>query len=491
MKIFISYPPLRDIKGTPLLGQNRQYQVFHNPTFIYPLVPASAATLLKTKGYQVLWNDCIAQRWDYQRFLQFIKQEKPDLIAIETKTPVVKQHWQIINQLKNASTINYKLSTVLMGDHVSALPEESMQNSAVDFVLTGGDYDFSLLSIAEHLDRDRPLAAGIYYRDNGLIKNSGNFQLNPDLDQLPFIDRDLTKWRLYGEKLYKRTPFAYTMAGRDCPWARCTFCSWTTLYPYFRVRSPENLLGEIGLLLKKYKVREIFDDTGTFPSGGWLDRFCRGMIARGFNKKLLFSCNFRFDYLNKERLKLMKQAGFRLFKLGLESANQGTLDRLNKNVRVEQFEQGCRMAKQAGLEVHLTIMLGYPWETRADALNTVNMAMNLMKRGLADMLQATVVVPYPGTPLYQESLKNNWFRFAHTQYQRYDMQEPVLESADIAPQEVMALTDKVYSSFLQPLFMARYLKKIRSFSDIKYILRGLKALAGHRLDFKRGLNEKR
>ena len=49
MKIFISYPPLEG-KGTPLLGQNRQFQWFHNPSFIYPMVAASAATLLASRG---------------------------------------------------------------------------------------------------------------------------------------------------------------------------------------------------------------------------------------------------------------------------------------------------------------------------------------------------------------------------------------------------------------------------------------------------------
>ncbi|MBU3958882.1 MAG: B12-binding domain-containing radical SAM protein, partial [Candidatus Omnitrophica bacterium] len=61
MKIIISYPPFSGIKGTPLLSQNRQYQVFSEKTVIYPVVPASAATLLKQAGHQVIWLDGIAQ----------------------------------------------------------------------------------------------------------------------------------------------------------------------------------------------------------------------------------------------------------------------------------------------------------------------------------------------------------------------------------------------------------------------------------------------
>ncbi|GAH77471.1 unnamed protein product, partial [marine sediment metagenome] len=64
-------------------------------------------------------------------------------------------------------------------------------------------------------------------------------------------------------------------------------------------------------------------------------RFCEGMVKRGYNKKIIIDCNFRFDYLIEERAKMMKEAGFRLMKLGLESANQKTLDRLRKNNTVE------------------------------------------------------------------------------------------------------------------------------------------------------------
>ena len=62
MKIAISYPPIVTDKGIPLLSQNRQFQYFNNPTFIYPVVPAYAATMLMENGYDVEWLDGIAKR---------------------------------------------------------------------------------------------------------------------------------------------------------------------------------------------------------------------------------------------------------------------------------------------------------------------------------------------------------------------------------------------------------------------------------------------
>ena len=135
MKIMIAFPPLQG-KGTPLLGQNRQFQWFHNAAFIHPMVPAMAATLMKERGHEVIWADYIAEQKSEQDFLALVEQEQPELLAMETKTPVIKLHWAWVEKIK-ARSPNTK--TVLMGDHVTALPEESLKESKVDYVLTGGE----------------------------------------------------------------------------------------------------------------------------------------------------------------------------------------------------------------------------------------------------------------------------------------------------------------------------------------------------------------
>ena len=74
MKISISYPPLETGKGVPLLSQNRQFQYFHKSTYIYPVVPAYAATLLKQAGHEVIWDDGIAEEKSYEKWLGFVQQ---------------------------------------------------------------------------------------------------------------------------------------------------------------------------------------------------------------------------------------------------------------------------------------------------------------------------------------------------------------------------------------------------------------------------------
>jgi radical SAM superfamily enzyme YgiQ (UPF0313 family) len=480
MKIAIGYPPFEEIKGTPLLSQNRQYQVSSFPYFIYPVIPASAATLLKFKGYEVFWLDGIAERWSYQKWLEELKKAKPDLLVMETKTPVVRKQWKIIREIKKLR--NLEIKVVLIGDHVTALPEESFQNSPVDFILTGGDYDFLLLNLANYLTKGEKLEPGIWYREKSNVKsknwqNTGKFLLNHDLNSLPLIDRDLTKWHLYAYKNsnFYRTPGAYTMFSRDCWWGRCTFCSWTTLFPgqYYRVMRVEKALDEVGQLIEKYKVREIMDDSGTFPTGNWLKKFCRGMIERGYNKKVRMNCNMRFNAgLTEKDYQLMGKAGFRFILYGLESASQETLDKINKNLKVDQIETVLKWAKKAGLMPHLTIMVGYPWEDEKDVQNTILLAEKFFKEGLADSLQATIVIPYPGTPLFEYCRKNNLLKTQD--WNRYDMSEPIMRTK-ISDDKLMAAVRHLYSRAIwNPRFILKTISQLSSIEGIKYV--GLQAL---------------
>ena len=486
MKISISYPPIISEKGVPLLSQNRQFQYFKSPTYIYPVVPAYAATMLDESGYEIIWDDGIAQEQSYSQWLSNLSHNSPDLIMLETKTPVVKKHWSIISDIKNSFSFS---KVVLVGDHVTALPRESMEQSKVDFILTGGDYDFLLVNLVNFLNgKAKTLEPGIWYRENENIKSTGTFTLNHSLDDLPHINRNLTRWDLYNKQNgnFKVTPGAYTMAGRDCWWRKdggCTFCSWPTLYPTFRAMKPERLADEIGLLIEKHAVKSVFDDTGCFPAGEWLRHFSNLMIERGYNKKVEFSCNMRFGALKQEDYRLMKKAGFRMLLFGIESGSQTTLDRLNKGTTIDSIMNESKLLRHEGLEPHITIMVGYPWETRQEALNTLNVAKTLMQKGWAFTLQSTIVTPYPGSKLYAQALENGWFRVDPRDYERFDMKEPVMTTPDMTPEDVMALCDEIYKVFLTPKYMLRQLFRIRSFKDIEYSVKGAAKVLGHVKDF--------
>ena len=484
MKISISYPPLESEKGVPLLTQNRQFQWFNNPTYIYPVVPAYAATLLKSKGHEVIWDDAISDGLSFSSWWKRLIEHSPEIIVFESKTPVIKLHWRIINKIKNE--LSFSPILILVGDHVTALPEESFQNSEVDYIITGGDYDFILDELVNYISRNAELPKGIYYKENGKVVSTGAKNLAHDLNSLPLIDRELTKWQNYAYKNgnFKYTPGTYVMAGRDCWWGRCSFCSWTTLYPgnTYRTVSYERHVEEIGKLITDYRVREIFDDSGCFPKGDWLNNFCEQIITRKYNKKITLGCNMRVGALLKEQWKLMKRANFRFILIGLESINQSTLDKLNKKIYVEEIEETVRMAKEAGLEPHITTMVGYPWETKEDAQNTISFAKNLFLKGYIDSLQATIVVPYPGTPMFDEAKKNSWL--LTEDWEKYDMRQSVWKSS-VTNQDILDFTQSLYRAALSPKFIMRKFVSIRNLDDLKFILRAGSKVFGHLADFRK------
>jgi len=116
-------------------------------------------------------------------------------------------------------------------------------------------------------------------------------------------------------------------------------------------------------------------------------------------------------------------------------------------------------------------------------LSTLNLAKMLMQKGWANTLQSTVVIPYPGSKLYAEALKNDWFRVDPKDYERFDMKEPVMKTTGMTAEEVMKLCDEIYKVFLSPKYMLKQFVRIRSLRDVKYSVKGLAKVLGHVKDF--------
>ncbi|MDD4938353.1 MAG: radical SAM protein [Candidatus Shapirobacteria bacterium] len=456
--ISISYPPLESSKGSAFLSQNRQFQWTNTGNVIYPIIPAYTATLLQHQGFKVFWDDAIAQKISFSDWFKRLRKNKPDLIAIETKTPVIKKHWKIITQIKQKCS--WHPIVVLMGDHVTALPQESIKNSLVDFILIGGDYDFLLSKLIKKINNHQAPKNKIFKLDQ-----------YPNLNTLPIIDRQLTQWQLYAynNTNYKYKPGSYIMSGRDCWWGKCTFCSWTTLFPgeHFRCFSVNHTIAEIENLVNNFAIKEIFDDSGTLPTGKWLKLLCHELIKRGLNKKIKIGCNMRFGALTLKEYQLMYQAGFRFVLYGLESANQKTLLFINKNEKTTDAIKTLKIAKKVGLEPHITVMIGYPHETKQDIQKTLYLVQKIFKLGLADSLQATILIPYPGTPLFKYCQKNNLL--LTKSWDKFDMRQPIIKTP-FSTKELSNFIQKFFQSIFTPKFILNKITSIRSINDIKFLL---------------------
>jgi radical SAM superfamily enzyme YgiQ (UPF0313 family) len=186
--------------------------------------------------------------------------------------------------------------------------------------------------------------------------------------------------------------------------------------------------------------------------------------------------------LTKKDYLLMGKAGFRFVLYGLESASQATLEKINKNLKIEQIEPTLRQAKEAGLKPHLTVMVGYPWENEREVDSTIAFAEKLFRQGLADSLQATIVIPYPGTPLFADCQKKGLLKTKD--WNRYDMREPVMKTT-VSEEKLMEAVRELYRrSVFTSRFVLNTLLQLGSVDGIKYVgFQGLKFM-GKLLEFK-------
>lgn len=499
MRVAILYPPLLHEGRVPVLTQSRIFSYTHSRQIrIYPLVMAQAATLLKARGHEVAWMDGIAEAGapqDPASFLEAVGSFAPDVAVLETKVTMIRRHWAFIDELKARWPA---CRVVLVGDHVSYFPEESLRSSRVDYVVTGGDYDFGIAGLVDRLaaaPAPRPagdsvaLPGGVWRRGVG-----GNPEVGPgrelaeSLDGMPWIDRDLTRWREYGEA-YLHRPAAYILSGRGCGGVkrpgRCTFCIWQ--YAFWkttaRLRDPQDVAAEIEWLVKERGAREIFDDNeaGGMWDLAWMRAFTEALGRRGIAGRVPISSNCRGDAVTNESAELMKRAGYRMLKIALESGNDDTLRRIAKDETVEEIVRGIRIAKDHGLAVMVTTMFGFPWESEADVRRTYRVARDLLlyraKRG--DCLEANVVIPYPGTPLHRYMTDHGWLTIDPADYPAYGMSRPVVST----PTDPVRWGRRFWQLHRHPLFVLRSALSVRSWRDVELGWRGLQSLAGHERDY--------
>jgi radical SAM superfamily enzyme YgiQ (UPF0313 family) len=127
-------------------------------------------------------------------------------------------------------------------------------------------------------------------------------------------------------------------------------------------------------------------------------------------------------------------------------------------------------------------MTGFPWESEEDVQKTYNVTRQLMlyKARFGDCLQSSVVIPYPGTPLYYQALKNGWFAVDPYNYEEYDMSKPVLKCS----YDAMAWCERIWKIHKDPFFVLRSAISVHGFSDLKLAVIGLRSLRGHEEDQK-------
>lgn len=462
MKIAISYPPIVNKDGQKaMVSQNRNVQYFKKPTYLLPVVHGQAATWLRDLGYEIYWDDGNAQLKTFEQWYQDLIRWKPDVVVFESTTPVMKFYWRLVNKLKSDLP---SCIVIMTGYHSMRRPEETLRFSATDIVLRSNHIDFALKKLIPYIDEHSnwrshcPIEGLMIRRDENDFYDTGNFKQIEPLDLSPDVDRDLVRWKDYAYENgnFLQTPGAYaTSVVRDCMFGKCTFCRYNGPDLTFSVRSVQKSLDEYQRLIEDYGVREIFDDSGVWYRGAEAREFAKGIIDRGLHKKgCYFGFNTRFGYLEEETIALLSKANFRFVLVGLEASDDETLTRLNKGYGAEDAEKNLRLYTKYGLFPHLTIMVGYYWQTKEQLEKTVATVSRFMFEGLARTLQVTLCTPLDFTPYHQECIDKGVL--LTDDYDDFDMSKLIVRTP-IPHDEYYAAVRKMYGIAFHPKFVSRQL----------------------------------
>jgi radical SAM superfamily enzyme YgiQ (UPF0313 family) len=169
------------------------------------------------------------------------------------------------------------------------------------------------------------------------------------------------------------------------------------------VRSADSVEAEMASAKKFFpQVKEFFFDDDTFTD----DLPRAEEIARRLGKLgMTWSCNAKAN-VPRKTLEIMRENGLRLLLVGYESGNQQILNNIKKGIRLDIARQFTKDAKELGITIHGTFILGLPGETPATINETIRFACEINP----ETLQVSLAAPYPGTELYRQAQEQGWLQ---------------------------------------------------------------------------------
>ncbi|MGB0681877.1 MAG: B12-binding domain-containing radical SAM protein [Magnetovibrionaceae bacterium] len=291
------------------------------------------------------------------------------------------------------------------GAFPTLVPDRVFTETQSDFACVG-DGEVPLGILCDALENQTGLddVPNIWYRkEDGEVVSKTFQNSTPNLDILPFPDRDLFDFpNLEAE----RGGMTTLGAGRGCPYG-CTYCSNNYLkkmfhgnQPYLRQRSPENVVQEAEEIIKKYPfIKEFFFIDDILPiNRDWFRELAK-LYAERVN--IPYHCAIYPKLINEDILDSLKLSNCKTLNIGLESGNEEIRKSLLKRNLPTDFLKGViDMCRNYDIRLLTFNILGLPGETFNQMLETVDLNAYAF-RGSDDInAAASIFYPYEQTDLH-------------------------------------------------------------------------------------------
>lgn len=383
------------MKKITLVNPYPTYAKGVNEATVYPpLGIASIAAVLEKEGYECTIIDANILQLPNEEVLKQIEAYDPDFVCISTNIATALAGNALSFEIKK----RFNKKVIMGGVQASSVTERTLKNSLADVVVTGESEETVLELVRKECNPHG--VVGLAYLEGEQVVYTGKRPLIEKLDDLPWPAYHL----LPPLKLYKsrsrKSPVAPLFTTRGCPY-QCIFCSSSSkksiFGPQFRVRSPENVVGEIEYLAHTFGVKQvdILDDNFTLDMKR-AERICDLLIAQ--NNKVLINLQggVRADRLTRDLVFKLKKAGTYKAGIGIESGDQQILNRAKKALDLEQAKQAITWFREAGILIYGFFIFGLPGENEITMQKTIDFA----KEANPHIANFNGCLPLPGTELY-------------------------------------------------------------------------------------------
>ena len=299
------------------------------------------------------------------------------------------------------------------GEHISAVPEFSMNSAPEIDVCVLGEGENTLHALLTHYQNSSALPTEIpgtcvRHPTKGFHSNVKQARItvlkeipDPDWDGFP-LDNYLDNGHGFGVNHGRSMPIVAT---RGCPY-QCTFCSnpqmWTTAW---KSREPEDVLREIKIYIAKYRATNFdFYDLTAIVKKDWIVRFCKMLIEENLNITWQLPSGTRSEAIDREVAALLYASGCRNLSYAPESGSPEILTLIKKKISVPKMLESMRGCVRERLSVKANIICGFPDETWAHLRQTLWFIVKVAATGIDD-LSINQFSPYPGSELFDRLVK--------------------------------------------------------------------------------------